>query len=157
MPNRNLIKIENRRLQGFRLLKKGMSQSDVARELGVTRQTVHVWKKELEQNPKGWKAKPLGRPPIVSDEKLRKAAKVLRMGLGAYGYRHRKWDAPLICEIIFDYGHHRYDCYHVTRLANGMGFTCKKPKETDSWAYKKWQDNKWYSLDHKSKKPTKRS
>ena len=101
MPKRNLIKIENRRLQGFRLLKKGMSQSDVARELGVTRQTVHVWKKELEQSPKGWKAKPLGRPPIVSDEKLRKAAKVLRMGLGAYGYKHRKWDAPLICEIIF--------------------------------------------------------
>ena len=40
---RDLEAIEARRLAGARMLKRKMSQLDVARELIVSRQTVHLW------------------------------------------------------------------------------------------------------------------
>jgi len=39
---RDYEQMEERRLQGARLLKKGLSQAEVAQQLGVKRQSVHV-------------------------------------------------------------------------------------------------------------------
>lgn len=44
---RDFKALEKRRLQGGKLLQKGLSATEVARRLGVTRQTVTVWQKRL--------------------------------------------------------------------------------------------------------------
>jgi DNA-binding XRE family transcriptional regulator len=39
--------MEQRRLEGARLFEEGVSQADVARQLGVKRQSVHGWAKVI--------------------------------------------------------------------------------------------------------------
>ena len=43
MAKRDMKAIEARRLEGARLLKRKVSQAEVARRLGVTRQSVSDW------------------------------------------------------------------------------------------------------------------
>lgn len=45
--SRDFVAMEKRRLEGAKLLKKGITVSEVAQKLGVTRQTVKVWEKRL--------------------------------------------------------------------------------------------------------------
>ena len=62
---RDLEEIEAWRLKGLRLLKRKVAQWEVAREVGVTRQTVHIWSRRLEEGSGAIGklcAKPLGRP-----------------------------------------------------------------------------------------------
>ncbi len=54
--------MEERRLRGARLLKEGVSQAEVAQQLGVKRQSVHEWAKVMaEQGEKGLARVPTGR------------------------------------------------------------------------------------------------
>jgi predicted transcriptional regulator len=46
---RDLEAIEARRIAGARLLKRKLPQADVARELGVSRQAVSVWARQLAE------------------------------------------------------------------------------------------------------------
>ena len=48
VKKRDRVAMEARRLQGAKLLKKGMNPNQVAQLLGVTHQSVGVWKKRLE-------------------------------------------------------------------------------------------------------------
>lgn len=74
------------------LLEDGMSQSDVARELSVSRQTVSRWAKLKDEFPDedAWRRRPLGRPGGMTEDQ--KAALVRRL-VGDYvstlGWRHR--------------------------------------------------------------------
>ena len=69
---RDLEVIEARRLQGARLLKRKVSQAEVARRLKVSRQAVRLWAKQLAlaNGAVGkLKARALGRPipmPVTS-------------------------------------------------------------------------------------------
>ena len=47
MAKRDMKAIEARRLEGARLLKRKVSQAEVARRLGVTRQSVSDWAQQL--------------------------------------------------------------------------------------------------------------
>ena len=51
---RDYQRMEERRLKGARLLAEGVSQAEVARQLGVKRQSVHEWAKVMAaQGEKG--------------------------------------------------------------------------------------------------------
>jgi hypothetical protein len=68
---RDLAAIEARRLQEAQLLKRKVPQADVARTVGVSRQAVSLWAKQLGavNGAVGkLKAKPLGRPKWLEAE-----------------------------------------------------------------------------------------
>src|SRR5205085_9676630 len=70
---RDLEAIEARRLEGLRLLKRKVPQSEVARRVGVTRQTVHIWAQRLQEAARAigkLRARPLGRPTKLDQEQL---------------------------------------------------------------------------------------
>ena len=48
MKKNQQIKFEVRRIQGMKLLKKGVPQAEISRILGVSRQAVNAWTKRLE-------------------------------------------------------------------------------------------------------------
>jgi len=155
MTKRNVKKLENRRLQGYRLLKKGVSQSEVARQLGVTRQTVHEWKKSMEESFRSWRAKDLGRPMRLTLTELRKSASTVRRGVSSMNYRHEKWTLELIATIIgYKYNVH-YSPSHVSRIMHQMGFSCQKPPSSDQKSLKAWEKYGWYSTVKKSINPVK--
>jgi len=67
-------------MQGVRMLRRGISQSEVARRLEVGRQSVFVWAKTDEVNKMGWRSTPLGRPSLLTKEEKYKLQRLLRKG-----------------------------------------------------------------------------
>src|SRR6266851_1852667 len=70
---RDFAALEARRMEAARLLRQGLSQSQVARAVGVHRQSVSRWAQELEQSGVCGlrQAKRTGRPPKLSPAQLR--------------------------------------------------------------------------------------
>ncbi|MGF6766065.1 transposase [Paraburkholderia sp. GAS33] len=67
---RDFDALSDRRWEAMALLDEGMSQSDVSRELSVTRQTVSRWAKLKAAYPddEPWRKRPMGRPRGLTDE-----------------------------------------------------------------------------------------
>ena len=73
--------MEERRLEGARLLKEGVSQAEVARQLDVSRQSVHEWAKVLAaRGVKGLVRVPTGRKPRLNAVQLAQLAEHLQNG-----------------------------------------------------------------------------
>ena len=72
--------LEQRRLEAARLLRAGVSQSEVARRVGVHRQSVSRWDKELKESGiRGLKkAGRAGRKPLLSPADLRRVESKLK-------------------------------------------------------------------------------
>jgi transposase-like protein len=80
---RDLEAIEARRIQGARLLKRKVAQAEVARRLGVSRQAVSVWARQLSEVNGAvgkLKAKALGRPPRLDAEQCAELSALLLKG-----------------------------------------------------------------------------
>ena len=71
---RDLKKMETRRRRGMRMLERGLAQADIARELGVSRQTLSLWAKRMAEDPQAWRRRPLGRPAALSVANKRRLA-----------------------------------------------------------------------------------
>jgi transposase len=97
---RDFKEMELRRRKGMRMLARGMSQSDVARELAVSRQTASSWNRQLAQDPQAWRRKPLGRPGGMSDVPKRKLGKALLNGAVFNGFPNELWTLARIAKVI---------------------------------------------------------
>jgi transposase len=79
---RDFEALEHRRLQGLKLLRQGLNQSDVARQLKVCSQTVSRWAKVLaEKGEQGLKAAGrAGRMPLLDARQQQKLVSRLLEG-----------------------------------------------------------------------------
>jgi transposase len=95
--------LESRRLEGVRLLKQGMSQSSVARQLQVSRQAVHQWAAQLSDgngNEQQLKAKGFGRPARLSAAQVTELRSWLDRGPRAAGLPADGWTIQRVCLLI---------------------------------------------------------
>jgi transposase len=76
---RDFGELGERRREGMRLLDEGVSQADVSRELGVSRQTVSRWARLKDAYPddEPWRRRALGRPGGLTDEQKLSLARLL--------------------------------------------------------------------------------
>ena len=69
--SRNFSDLERRRRHGMKSLMNGLSQSEVARQIGVSEPTVFRWKAALkERGPTAWRRGTLGRPRKVLSPRI---------------------------------------------------------------------------------------
>src|SRR5438876_3318633 len=96
--------LERRRMEAAELLKQGVSQSEVARRLGVHRQSVIRWARQLAQSGRAGlsQAGRAGRKPKLSASQLRKIEQALRRGPEALGYASGLWTAGRVRALIED-------------------------------------------------------
>src|ERR1700682_6675974 len=101
---RDFAGLERRRMAAAELLKKGMSQSEVARRLGVHRQSVIRWARQLAQSGRAGlkQAGRVGRKPKLSANQLRKIEQTLKRGPETLGYASGLWTAGRVRELIED-------------------------------------------------------
>src|SRR5260221_12319975 len=94
--------LERRRMEAAQLLKRGVSQSEVARRLGVHRQSVIRWVRQLAQSGRAGlkQAGRAGRKPKLSAGQLRKIEQALRRGPETLGYASGLWTAGRVRELI---------------------------------------------------------
>ncbi len=124
---RDLKGLEIRRRRGMKLLQGGLSQAEVARRLGVSRQTVSSWNRALESDAQAWRARPLGRPAGLGSDDKRRLLRLLRAGAPCCGFAAARWTLSLVRDLIAREFGPRYSTVHVMRLLRGLGFDHREP------------------------------
>lgn len=100
---RELDELAERRRAAMALLEEGMVQSDVAREISVSRQTVSRWAKLMAVYPdeQAWRRRPLGRPARMSrEQKIELLRELLAGHAPSRAKRGRSWSLQKVAELI---------------------------------------------------------
>ena len=147
--------LERRRMEAAELLKRGVSQSEVARRLGVHRQSVIRWARQLAQSGKAGlkKAGRAGRKPRLSSAQLKQIEHALKRGPQTLGYATGVWTASRVRELIEDLCGVRYHEAHVWRILRQLGWSCQRPTgralERDEGAIRDWKRVAWPRIKKK--------
>ena len=155
---RDFDALEARRLRAASLFKQGESQAEVARALGVHRQTVLRWAKCVASQGRAAlkKAGRAGRKPRLSGAQLRHLEQGLKRGPEALEYETSLWTAPRVAELIERECGIRYHPGHVWKILRQMGWSCQRPAgralERDEAAIRRWKKQRWPELKKKPKK-----
>ena len=103
MAKRNISAIETRRIEGARLLKRKVAQAEVARRMGVTRQSVNVWAQQLAEANGAvgkLKARALGRPKHLDARQCQELCSILLKGALAAGFATELWTIKRVRALI---------------------------------------------------------
>jgi transposase len=126
---RDVKALEERRLKGARLLLRGKSKSEVARQLSVARQTVAAWQKRLaEGGRQSLKRGDLGRPRQLSAQQEKELGKALMAGALAAGYPTELWTLPRVGKLIAARVGAQYSTGHLWHLLRRMVFPARSRK-----------------------------
>ncbi|MGI0129349.1 MAG: winged helix-turn-helix domain-containing protein [Thermoplasmata archaeon] len=147
--HRDTASLEERRLRAFGLLNSGLSQAEVARQLGVTPVAVCKWKMALEEGGQNaLRAIPRpGRPTLVPRETLATLPELLAKGALAYGFSTDLWTIPRIIEVTQSEWGVRYTETAMWRLLKRHGLSWQRPRrqarEKDLRAVNNWRRRSW--------------
>jgi transposase len=146
-----------RRLKAVRMvLDEKLSHADVARKLGVHRNSVDKWvklhkaggKKALEVRT------PPDRPAALSPKQVRKLIDAILKGAKAAGFETDLWTLPRIARLIEQRCGVLYDVDHLSRLVRSWGLSWQKPKtrplERSEPLIEQWLKRDWPRIKKKS-------
>jgi transposase len=152
-PKRDFAELEARRLAGARMLKRKVSQAEVARRLGVSRQTASDWARQLAQANGAigkLKAKPLGRPQHLDQWQCQALRHWLIGGAQAAGFPTDLWTLKrvrLLVEREFGIGYSKAGAWDLLRR---LDFTPQKPerraRQRDEDGIAQWKRKTWPAL-----------
>lgn len=150
---RDLEALEVRRREGMRLLGKGVPQAEVARRVGVCRQTASNWAAARHAGARAWKNKPLGRPAALAGAERRRLAKILVKGPLASGFATEVWTLSRVAQVIDREFGVQYSIVNVWHILRAMGFSCQRPvvqaTERNEQAIAQWKTKRWPALKKK--------
>ena len=144
--------LEQRRLRAARLLQQGVHQSEVARRVGVHRQSVSRWARQLEEAGRAGlkRARRAGRKPKLTTTDLKRLEQGLKRGPEALGYATSLWTSQRVAHLIEQECGVRYTTTHVWRLLKQLGWSCQRPVgralERDEEAIRRWKKRRWPEL-----------
>jgi transposase len=116
-----------RRERAARLFTRGFSQAEVARRLGVTRQSAMRWQRA---HSKGGAAalRPgkRGRPARVTPAQLKQLERSMLRGPRAHGWASDRWTLERIGTLIWRHFGIRYHPGHVWRILRSQGWSVQR-------------------------------
>ncbi len=126
---RDFQKLGKRRLEAAKLLRQGVLQAEVARQLGVNRHSVSRWNEQLRQS--GLRAlTKVGRPgrkPRLYAEDLRRVQRALKRGPQALGFETSGWSSARVVHLIEHECGVTYDRSQAWRILRQLGWVCQRP------------------------------
>src|SRR5438270_2833100 len=142
-PKGTAAELERRRRRAVHLLEQGEAPVVVARILGVTRPTLHRWRRMARQDH-GLDAKPVpGAKRRLTDPQLRELEGLLDKGAPAHGFPNELWTAARVAQVIKrHFGVEYHPDYVLRLLRRRLDWTCHKPqrrarerndKEVERW------------------------
>ena len=147
---RDFKALEQRRHKAAQLLSRGMPQAEVARRVGVSRQSVSVWARALDEDQQAWRRKPLGVPAALGAAEHKRLCKLLLQGAVANGFATELWTLQRIAEVIEREFGVLYCKTNVWLLLKALGFSCQRPTgralQRDEKAILQWQRKRWPML-----------
>ena len=109
----------------------GRAVADVARSLGITRQSIHNWIGRLREASR---AEALvdryggGRPPLLGDEDRKRLVALLCHSPQHLGSPAANWTVPLLCEHLGFATGVRVSEPTMRRLLHRLGYVWKRPR-----------------------------
>jgi transposase len=121
--------LERRRLRAASLLSKGLSEAEVARRIGVHRQSVNRWNRQLaESGPAALKAAGrAGRKSQLEPSDLRRVEAGLKSGPRALGDENAMWTTRRAVELIEVLCGVKYTTVHAWRILRQLGWSWQRP------------------------------
>jgi transposase len=152
---RDFNALEKRRFQAIRLWERGRSQSEIARQLRVVRQTVARWVQQYRAQGKSalQKAGRAGRKPRLSEKQRQQLKKLLLAGPERLGYETPLWTCPRVAHLIEQEFGVRYHEGHVWKILVGLGWSPQRPtgraRERNEEQVQHWKKKVWPALKKK--------
>jgi transposase len=147
--------MEKRRLKAARHFDRGLGAAEVARRLGVTRQSAHEWKKAWEAGGRESlrSSGPAGPKSRLAPSAQQQLVDALLEGPQAAGYATDVWTLPRVRALITKLSGEVYDPAHVSRLLRSLGFSCQRPErraiERDEPKIAHWKRVQWPAIKKK--------
>lgn len=142
--------MEERRLEGGRLLKEGkLSQAEIARHLRVSRATVSDWAKTVKAKGIGGlrKKKAPGSEPKLSRAQKEKLKRLLDRGALACGFPADRWTLERVHQLIQKEFAVSYHPNYLNRLLRSLGFSPQRPLpqaiEQERELVEAWLEQDW--------------
>jgi transposase len=152
---RDFNALEKRRFAAQKLLAAGVHQSEVARRLGVHRQSVSRWAAALKKRGKESlrKAGRAGRLPRLSGEQKAQVKAALVKGPQAHGYATALWTIGRVAALIEQTTGVKYHPGHAWRILRSLGWSSQRPVgralERDEKVISHWKKKQWPALKKK--------
>ena len=146
------VKLERRRMHAALLLRQGVSEAEVARRVGVHRQSVNRWARQLAKGgrPALKRAPRTGRPPQLSAADRKRIEQGLKRGPEALGYRTGLWTAWRVADLIERECGVKYSTVQSWRVLRALGWTPQRPAgralERNEPAIRRWKRERWPKL-----------
>jgi transposase len=141
---------EARRLRAAELFAQGRTQAEVAHQLGVSRQSAHLWHaRYLQGGVDALRSRgPTGPDPKLSAAQLAKVEEALLQGAQANGFDTDLWTLERVAVVITQLTGIRYHPGHVwVILRHRLGWTLQRPErrasERDEQAITRWVAQEW--------------
>ena len=143
-------RLQARRLRAAELFAAGVRQAEVARQLGVSRQSVHLWHKRWQADGvDGLRSRgPTGPTPRLSDSQLHQVEQALLKGAGANGFVGELWTLDRIATVIERLtGIRHHPAWVWALLHHRLGWSVQRPvrraAERDQAAIDRWVKERW--------------
>jgi transposase len=152
---RDAVVFEQRRLKAMSLYDEGVRQADIARRLGVTRQSVSRWVGAFERGGRErLRRKPRpGRPPKLTQRQKDALLRALAKGAQSMGYATQLWTAERIRHLVRDHFGQCYHVHHIPKLLHQLGWSYQRPmsraRERDEAAIARWLRKDWPRIKKK--------
>jgi transposase len=150
VARRDFEGMEQRRKRAARMFDRGVPDADVARQLGVSRQSVSRWHADWKRGgTEALKAAGrAGRLPRLSDAQLAQVERALRRGPRANGFATDLWTLDRVATVIETETGVRYHPGHVWKLLRDkLGWSRQRPAkravERDDEAVARWVAQDW--------------
>jgi len=141
---------QRRRLAAVKFFERKLSQAEIARRLGVSRQAVHRWHQAWKASGRQGLASagPPGPAGYLTDTQVEVVVAEVERGAAVHGWANDRWTVPRIRQLIAETTGVWYAS--VGSLWVGlrrMGLTCQLParraRERDEEAIRTWRKETW--------------
>lgn len=149
-PRRDFAALKRRRMRAADMFRRGKSQADVARALGVSTATTCEWYRAWRQGGRAALAGAgrAGRIPRLSDDEIAELEQILLEGPRANGFATDLWTLARVGEVIetrFGVRYSQTQTWEIMRRR--LGWTRQRPArraiERDDEAIATWVRNDW--------------
>ena len=138
------------RLAAALLLRQGkLSQSEIAKRLGVTPAAVHKWRRRLEEGGKRdlRRATAPGRPCKLTPEQEQRLSRLLDAGAVAAGFGSERWTLPRVQRLIEREFSVSYHARSLSGFLRRRGWSRQQPesrdKRRDEELIRAWLEKDW--------------
>jgi transposase len=145
----DLASLQRRRLRAGRMFDKGSTPAEVARALGVTRQSTSRWHRAWAEGGAGALASTgkRGRSARLSAAELTRVEEALRKGARANGCTTDLWTLDRVRAVIESVTGVAYHRGHVWKVLRSLGWSRQRPArqatERDDEAIAAWVKERW--------------